>query len=277
MKKLLILSCLITIKILCGQNLIVDGGFNDWNGTYLTKWHSHNCVYERNGNASNYNVKLKIGDWPYPLPQYKGIIYQPFQYVPITNGGVTTRYHKLKFKYRFSGNSALALDVKIQTYTAPNIFVECDKNFATQDEKIFKFTPDATNTNAWKTFEVIIDGAVSNTEKRLLEFEAYKTVAYLNSTHYVLIDDVSIEAVPNLAIGDISKPKFQIFPNPVRNTLQIQTDNKILSGKIYNIYGQLLSEFSVNKINVEHLSKGIYIVEIKTDDNKILKQKIIKN
>jgi hypothetical protein len=64
----------------------------------------------------------------------------------------------------------------------------------------------------------------------------------------------------------LSDNKIKIYPNPVNQVLNITSENSnIKAVRIFNIYGQeviiLEHEFD-NKINVETLSNGIYIIEV---------------
>lgn len=279
MKKLLFSMATLATSFVFGQNLITDGDFNNWssNNLYLNNWYSSSCVYNRNGNSSNYNVELKVGNCTYPYSCYRGIIYHPFQYVPLSNNGGTTytRYHKLKFKYMFI-NNAQSLDVKIQTYTPPSNFEICYKNFEFQNEKSFTITPDATNTNVWKTYEVVFNGAVSGTENRLLQFEAYSDGSTASYDRGVLIDEVSLEPInSNLAVNETLFSKLQIYPNPVKNILIIETNDKTGNGEILSISGQKLKEFSGKEINVSEFPKGIYILKLNIK-NEIVTRKFIK-
>lgn len=70
-----------------------------------------------------------------------------------------------------------------------------------------------------------------------------------------------------LAIGDVSKSKIQIFPNPVIDAITISGVENAQKVEIYNTVGQLVkAENFKNKINVSSLSSGIYILKIKTKD-----------
>lgn len=60
--------------------------------------------------------------------------------------------------------------------------------------------------------------------------------------------------------------KFIIYPNPVETDLIIETTNAIKTIEIYNILGLRVKTTNSTKINVEHLSEGIYT--IKAIDNK---------
>jgi hypothetical protein len=71
-----------------------------------------------------------------------------------------------------------------------------------------------------------------------------------------------------------------IYPNPTDNYLCFSNleSEKLMSIKIYNIFGQSVlnfSDFDADKIDVSNLVKGIYFVEIKNENEKII-QKMIK-
>ena len=68
--------------------------------------------------------------------------------------------------------------------------------------------------------------------------------------------------------------RLQIYPNPVKDILHINADVKKLT--VRDITGKvvLLSETQQN-INMAHLSKGIYLLQVQTADG-IVEKKIMK-
>ena len=70
---------------------------------------------------------------------------------------------------------------------------------------------------------------------------------------------------------------FKIYPNPVNDVLNIKSTSDINS-TIYDITGKKVLESSSKNINLEKLSKGIYIIKIKDLINNISESiKVIKN
>ena len=65
-----------------------------------------------------------------------------------------------------------------------------------------------------------------------------------------------------------------IFPNPAKNLLQIKWDSEIEEIRIIDSLGKILLVQTQNntEINVEHLSKGIYTLEISTGNGKIFRK-----
>lgn len=87
--------------------------------------------------------------------------------------------------------------------------------------------------------------------------------------------------VGNLEIDQ--EADWQVYPNPAKNLLNISSSQMgNLEYQIYHISGQLVAQASVDKrgvdlkIQVADLNKGIYIIEIKINE-EILQKKWIKN
>lgn len=82
------------------------------------------------------------------------------------------------------------------------------------------------------------------------------------------------------AIIDYERKTVNIFPNPVKNKLNIELLNKTKSANcfIYNLNGQLIlsKEFTDNtSINVSYFKKGIYFLFIKNNNKRFVKKIII--
>lgn len=77
----------------------------------------------------------------------------------------------------------------------------------------------------------------------------------------------------------VHKQETRIYPNPVKDILNVQTENKIVSYKIYNTTGQvvLLKNTHSKQLDVSTLEKGVYFVEIEFENAQPYKTKIITN
>ena len=59
--------------------------------------------------------------------------------------------------------------------------------------------------------------------------------------------------------GDL--PAFAIYPNPVKDILNIVADKPVHSIRIYNVYGtEVAHATDTNSIDVSHLPAGVYMV-----------------
>lgn len=74
----------------------------------------------------------------------------------------------------------------------------------------------------------------------------------------------------NLSVTENTKKNISVYPNPAKETLNIKSDDKILEAKIYNMQGQLLDnkQGSANKLNIQNLAKGIYLLKVSTENTK---------
>jgi hypothetical protein len=85
---------------------------------------------------------------------------------------------------------------------------------------------------------------------------------------------------PNL-IPSIEKPQYQVFPNPIKDMLNIVTDYSIKEVLLINSLGQTVLNASCKnvgnhyQINVSSFEQGIYFLKLSTD-NGIYTEKIIK-
>ena len=68
--------------------------------------------------------------------------------------------------------------------------------------------------------------------------------------------------------------KLQIFPNPTKNIIQIKNNTEIEKIKIFDYLGKevLTQTQNNNEINVENLSKGIYLLEIHSEKEKVYRK-----
>lgn len=80
-----------------------------------------------------------------------------------------------------------------------------------------------------------------------------------------------------LSIEAIEINEYQLYPNPVKDILNIRL-NKGLELKqitIYNILGQLVTSSKNLKINTTNLKSGVYFIEVETNQGKSVKKIII--
>lgn len=97
----------------------------------------------------------------------------------------------------------------------------------------------------------------------------------------------SIRVIPNLnenktSIGvtdddDKSISLINIYPNPTKNNLTINTRQKIKNIEIYNIYGiKQKVDNNKNTLDLKNYKKGIYMLRIHIENNQIITKTIRK-
>jgi len=78
-----------------------------------------------------------------------------------------------------------------------------------------------------------------------------------------------------LGLKDITKTEIKIYPNPAKDFINITSEKAVKLIEIYDTLGRLIKTESTNKINISQLSKGNYLLKIKTDSGDII-EKFIK-
>jgi Zn-dependent metalloprotease len=111
-----------------------------------------------------------------------------------------------------------------------------------------------------------IAGATNNTYMPTVTGN-YTVIAYNNGCASVASANYYYVA-SSIFSQNFDLPQFYLYPNPVQEEVYIHctADNKVKQGLILNVQGQVIEEFTVGqgitKLNVSHLSKGLYFVKI---------------
>lgn len=80
-----------------------------------------------------------------------------------------------------------------------------------------------------------------------------------------------------LDTNDFNQALFTVFPNPIKNTLTINSYFEISQTAIFNSIGQLVLKSNQKSIDTESLSAGIYFVKVYGEEGKIVGvKKVIK-
>ncbi|MBP1165470.1 MULTISPECIES: DUF7619 domain-containing protein [unclassified Chryseobacterium] len=102
---------------------------------------------------------------------------------------------------------------------------------------------------------------------------------YFDYNHPIITNTYTTSVQNILATAETHKENtsISIYPNPVRDILNIQSKNEIVKAEIYDTAGRIIRSLSVigNSIPVSELSKGNYILKAFTKENVIV-QKFIK-
>jgi len=69
------------------------------------------------------------------------------------------------------------------------------------------------------------------------------------------------------SVNDNSLVDFGVYPNPVKDVLNISSENTLKEVAIYNITGKQVLTSNQNQISVANLAPGVYVVKITDQDN----------
>ncbi|MFH4965683.1 T9SS type A sorting domain-containing protein [Gaetbulibacter sp. M235] len=100
----------------------------------------------------------------------------------------------------------------------------------------------------------------------------------LSTAGTIIYDYIIFSSNATLAVNDVEQHKSKIYPNPAKDVLNIKTvKNDVRKLELYNLLGKkVASKVNSNNINVQNLSKGIYLVQITTDGG-VLTSKFLKD
>lgn len=69
---------------------------------------------------------------------------------------------------------------------------------------------------------------------------------------------------------------FKLYPNPVNSTLNIQLDGTLNRVEVYSILGRKVLESETSNIKVSHLSSGLYVLKVYSQEGKVGVKRFIK-
>ncbi|UQB70033.1 peptide-N-glycosidase F-related protein [Epilithonimonas zeae] len=79
-----------------------------------------------------------------------------------------------------------------------------------------------------------------------------------------------------LGTDEINAKKSSVYPNPVKDFININSTAKVSKVSVYNADGKILLEDNSTKINLSKLQSGVYLMKIDFADGKSEAQKVIK-
>ncbi len=111
-------------------------------------------------------------------------------------------------------------------------------------------------------------------QQRTLDLAGYHgELIYIAFRHWdctdwyqILIDE--IEVTGTVGISEVAELTSKVYPNPVRNLLNIKSDEKIRYIQVYDLTGRVIYDLNVDNsqavINVSNFSHGVYFLRIHT-------------
>jgi hypothetical protein len=82
---------------------------------------------------------------------------------------------------------------------------------------------------------------------------------------------------PTLSIEDNILNQIKIYPNPVDDVFEIETNLNIDKVTLFNVNGQIVLIEKQKRISIPSLSNGIYFVKIEDENGGVMVKKLVKN
>ena len=172
---------------------------------------------------------------------------------------------------RYNNNSNDKLQIMVSTdcgNTWTTVFDKSGADLATGANTTSNYVPSASD---YQTQVVDLANFASN-DKVIIKF-----VFTSNFGNNIWIDNVNIFNGPASIQETGVNSSLVIFPNPVKDVLNINYDKAISQIDVYDVNGKLVKTLTTvgSSINVSDLSDGIYMLNIQTEEGLVIR-KIVK-
>jgi len=149
----------------------------------------------------------------------------------------------------------------------------------------WQFNP---NDKAFQYFKIYRDGneiGVSLTEDYTDNLTGYGTYEYYVTAYYdeeeSTSSDTAIVTWSDFGIKDLDSKALKIFPNPVKDVLNIESQRPIQSVELFDLLGYMVFEKEVMQksisFQIAELKNGIYTIRIWLEDGSVVVRKVIVN
>ena len=216
---------------------------------------------ERDGVISVFDLNtIEITNLSHSIKGARGLVFDK-------NGNLYVASVKDNKVYKVTQNGILSIvitNAKNPSYLAldkdQNLYISTD-----YAGKIYKYNLSETTTEA----DLFVSDLEYTNGLAVYNDELYCALVSRNKVVKISLSDLST--------AEISKNEMVIYPNPVKDFLNINIENNNLKIELYSMDGKLiLTKENTKQVNVSSLSKGTYILKVITAD-KTFTQKISKN
>ncbi len=130
------------------------------------------------------------------------------------------------------------------------------------------FTGNTSGSESWKVYK----------GKDLSSWQAKASLSQIQLTHSDWFGlsfgqrrpFTPTEAQLTLGVSSVTKKKFNVYPNPASDFIQIETSEKLKEVNIYSAVGQKVMTSQAAKVAIQSLQAGVYFVEIKTNESSAI-------
>jgi trimeric autotransporter adhesin len=91
------------------------------------------------------------------------------------------------------------------------------------------------------------------------------------------VDVGAFEFDASLSTNDYAFSDFSVYPNPTNDNINISSSENIKSIEVYSLEGRKIKSVVTSSVDISDLSSGMYLIQVKTNEEKIGTKKIIKN
>lgn len=135
-----------------------------------------------------------------------------------------------------------------------------------------------SDVKQWKSVDVSLSDFTGNTADRANITEFLITAAGTIDNAY--ITNMYFYSDTPLSNNEFAQAEFKAYPNPTKDSWNIQTTENIKNVQVFNITGRLVKEVKVNaseaQISSNGLARGVYLAKISNEADQTKTIKLIK-
>ena len=185
------------------------------------------------------------------------------------------QYQQLRTQFNLSGNYQLTAQtndknrgfVKVNTIEINNSTVGISEEYESWKGQYFKGVPITLEAIALPGYRFLhwVGDRWSTQQKLIVTPQAnFKIKAIF---------------IPDVGAGDSDRVSFILYPNPTTDVLNVTSSSDLpISYRIFDFFGQQIQTGTLTdqRIEVNHLRKGIYLLELNQNNQKVIKRFIKK-
>ncbi|WP_159020739.1 T9SS type A sorting domain-containing protein [Algibacter sp. L3A6] len=145
------------------------------------------------------------------------------------------------------------------------------------DFKVQIRTQDATNLNQYDQATLVLGSTTTKPGGTLKYYTDGTNFLEEDVSIYVssILSDTALDATLLSTNNDINKTESLLFyPNPAED--KIFLSNNVESVKIFNTIGSLVKESNVKQIDISSFSKGVYLIEMESENSQKTVKRFVK-
>ncbi|MXN92999.1 T9SS type A sorting domain-containing protein [Flavobacterium sp. Sd200] len=127
---------------------------------------------------------------------------------------------------------------------------------------------------------IVLSAATSYTSIPVPATEGHQYVAIKfipTAQHQIVnIDNIEWKLAEDMGNGGFNRSNIKVYPNPSKDNVFIDTASVIKSVNVFSLVGQKVFSGATNRVDLSPYAAGVYMFEVKTDDNQTQLFKVVK-
>jgi len=187
-------------------------------------------------------------------------------------------YTGSNFDYTGAATARITFDILQSSATLAGTAIHFRSSTTGTDDASATFVgaiqSEGINASTWTSFQY--DETVTNDSDLIFISFQIAQGAFPEAEGVFLLDNVAVtlldENGATLSTYEIETPQFITYPNPLQNTLNVKGTMEVENISIYDLMGRNVLNAAPNKsefsLDVSHLNKGVYMVQLKAGDKE---------